>query len=198
MVASSHRFKKTEHSHLRTLLSYVHYKLSSEYRQKRRLRLQNRSAGCVLPRTNTSEQQEVYQVCLQKQGLSVLSTSLRSEHGPSGIYSVGAYRDVLPPLSGDFGDFLTRRLVSSPSRPSSVTSPSVSASKHVKTAGIYLKQKKSELDLVQDIQIQFRLNLGRAYSPLQRGEVLLYSSLRRFPIILVTLHRWQHREGRVK
>ena len=36
------------------------------------------------------------------------------------------------------------------------------------------------------------------YSPLQRGEVPLYSSLRRFPIIPVTLHRWQHREGHVK
>ena len=30
---------------------------------------------------------------------------------------------------------------------------------------------------------------GITYSPLQRGEVPLYSSLRRFPIISVTLHR---------
>ena len=37
-----------------------------------------------------------------------------------------------------------------------------------------------------------------SYSPLQRGEVPLYSSLRRFPIIRVTLHRWQHRGGQVK
>ena len=36
------------------------------------------------------------------------------------------------------------------------------------------------------------------YSPLQRGEVPLYSSLRRFPIIPVTLHRCQHRGGCVK
>ena len=36
------------------------------------------------------------------------------------------------------------------------------------------------------------------YSPLQRGEVPLYSSLRRFPIIPLTLHRCQHRGGRVK
>ena len=35
------------------------------------------------------------------------------------------------------------------------------------------------------------------YSPLQRGEVPLYSSLRQFPIILVTLHRWQHRGGEI-
>ena len=38
----------------------------------------------------------------------------------------------------------------------------------------------------------------KGYSPLQRGEVPLYSSLRRFPIIWVTLHRWQHQDGRVK
>ena len=36
------------------------------------------------------------------------------------------------------------------------------------------------------------------YSLLQRGEVPLYSSQRRFPIIRVTLHRWQHQGGRVK
>ena len=39
---------------------------------------------------------------------------------------------------------------------------------------------------------------GYAYSPLQRGEVPLYFSLIRFPIILVTLQRWQHRGCRVK
>ena len=37
----------------------------------------------------------------------------------------------------------------------------------------------------------------KGYSPLQRGEVPLYSSLCRFPIIPVTLHRCQHRGGRV-
>ena len=31
------------------------------------------------------------------------------------------------------------------------------------------------------------------YSQVQRGKVPLNSSLRRFPIIWVTLHRWQHR-----
>ena len=44
-VASSDRFKKTERSHFRTSLSYVHYELSSEYHQKRRLRIQDRSEG---------------------------------------------------------------------------------------------------------------------------------------------------------
>ena len=44
-VASRDRLKTTESTHFRTSLSYVHYKLSSEYCQKRRLRVQNRSAG---------------------------------------------------------------------------------------------------------------------------------------------------------
>ena len=38
--------------------------------KKRRLRVQNRSAGCVLSCTNTSTQQEVPSFCLQKQGIS--------------------------------------------------------------------------------------------------------------------------------
>ena len=53
----------------------------------------------------------------------------------SGIYSLGAYRDRVPPSSGDFSYSFPGRLVSLPSRPSSVTSPSVSASKHAKTGG---------------------------------------------------------------
>ena len=36
------------------------------------------------------------------------------------------------------------------------------------------------------------------YSPLQRGEVPLYSALHRFLIIRVTLHRWLHQGGRMK
>ena len=107
-VASSDRFKKSERSYLRTSFSYVHYKLSSEYRQKRRLPVQNRSAGCILSHTNTSKQQEVSQVCLRKQNLSIPSTSFRSEHSPSGIYSFGAYRDRLPPSSWDFGYSISR------------------------------------------------------------------------------------------
>ena len=38
----------------------------------------------------------------------------------------------------------------------------------------------------------------QSYSLLQRGEVPVYSSLRRVLIIRVTLHRWQHRGGGVK
>ena len=85
-VASSYRLKTTEPPHRRSSLSHAHHKLSSEYRQKRRLHVQNRSAGCVLSCTNTSTQQEVPSFCLRKQGISVSSTSLQSEHCPSGIY----------------------------------------------------------------------------------------------------------------
>ena len=54
--------------------------------KKRRLRVQNRSAGCVLSCTNSSTQQEIPSFCLRKQDISVSSTSLQSEHCPSGIY----------------------------------------------------------------------------------------------------------------
>ena len=73
-MASSDRFKKTEHTHFRTLL-YVHYKLSSEYHQKRR------SAGCILSCTDPSRQQKVPPICIKEQSLSVPSMYfLRSEH----------------------------------------------------------------------------------------------------------------------
>ena len=71
-VASSYRLKTTEPPHLRSSLSHAHYKLSTQYCQKkRRLLVQNRSAGCVLSCTNTSTQQEVPSFCLRKQGISV-------------------------------------------------------------------------------------------------------------------------------
>ena len=56
-----------------------------------------------------------------------------------------------------------------------------------------------EAEKEEDNESEVRLgNDQQPYSPLQRGEVPLYSSLRRFPIIWVNLHRWQHRAGRVK
>ena len=75
------RLKTTERLHQCTSLSHAHYKLSAEY-QKRRLHIQNRLEGCVLSCTNTSRQQEVPMFCLRKQGMSVPSTSLQSEHCP--------------------------------------------------------------------------------------------------------------------
>ena len=62
-VASSNRIKTTERPHRRSLLSHAH---SAEYRQKMRLRVQDRSAECVLSSTNTSRQQEVPSFCLRK------------------------------------------------------------------------------------------------------------------------------------
>ena len=61
-VASSYRLKTTEPPHRRSSLSHAHHKLSAEYRQKRRLCIQNRSTGCILSCTNTSTQQEVHPV----------------------------------------------------------------------------------------------------------------------------------------
>ena len=87
-VASSYRLKTTEPPHRRSSLTHAHACISSVLStvEKRRLRIQNRSAGCVLSCTNTSTQQEVPSFCLRKQGISVSSTSLQSEHCPSGIY----------------------------------------------------------------------------------------------------------------
>ena len=90
-VAPSYRLKTTETPHRRFSLSHAHHKLSAEYRQKGRLSVQNKSAGCVLSCTYTSGQQEVPTFCLRKQGISVSSTSLRSEHCPQGIYLPGTY-----------------------------------------------------------------------------------------------------------
>ena len=63
-VASSYRCKESERPYSCTSFPYVHYKLSSKLRSKRRLRLQNRSAGCILSRTYPSQQQKVPQVRL--------------------------------------------------------------------------------------------------------------------------------------
>ena len=174
--------RKSEYSHLCSSLSYVHYKLSSKYRQKRRFRIQDRPAGCVLLSgcvllcTNTFEQQEVSQVCLQKQGLSIPSTSLRSEHSPSDINLFGAHCARLPPSSGDFGHSLPRRLVSSPSRPPSSILPSVSATEYMLDLVGFVPKKKSDLDLVQAIQflgVQLCLELGRAFLPESKAREII-------------------------
>ena len=100
-VPSSYRLKTTEPPHRRYSLSHAHYKLSAEYRQKRRLCIENRSAGCVLSCTDTSEQQEVPPVCLLKQSIPVSNTSLRFEHCPSELLSAYLYHQgisVIPYL----------------------------------------------------------------------------------------------------
>ena len=133
-VASSYRLKTTEPPHQHSSLSHAHHKLSAKYmyRQKRRLPVQNRSARCILSCTNTSTQQEVPLFCLRKQGILVSSTSLQSEHCPSGTYSPGTNSDSLPPSSRDIGNSISRRLVDTLPRPPSVTSPPVSVTKQTK------------------------------------------------------------------
>ena len=106
-VASSYRLKTTETTHRRSSLSHAHHKLSAEYRLKRRLRIQNRSAGCILSVTYISTQQEVPSFCLRKQSIPVSSTSLQSEHCPSCTYLPGTYSGTLPPSSRDFSNSIS-------------------------------------------------------------------------------------------
>ena len=110
-VGSSYRSKESECPHSCTSFLYVHYKLCSKLRSKRRLRVQNRPAGCILSRTHPSQQQKVPQVRLGKQGVPVSGATIRSEHSPSGFYSIGAHGDRLSSPSGDLGDTISRRLV---------------------------------------------------------------------------------------
>ena len=84
----------------------------------------------LLSCTNTFTQQEVPSFCLRKQGISVSSTSLQSEHCPSGIYLPKTYSGSLPPSSRDIGNSISRRLVDTSPRLPSVTSPPVSVTKH--------------------------------------------------------------------
>ena len=109
-VASSYRSKESERLYSCTSFPYVHYKHSSKLRPKRRLRVQNRSAGCVLSHTYPSQQQKVPQVRLREQGVPVSGATLRTEHSPSGFYSIGAHSDRLSSPSGDLGDTVSQDL----------------------------------------------------------------------------------------
>ena len=140
-VASSYRFKESERPYSCTSFPYVPYKLSSKLGSKRRLRVQNRSAGCVLSRTYPSQQQKVPQV-LRDQGVPVSGATLRSEHSPPGFYSIGAHGDRLSSPSGDLVDTISRRLVNSPSGPPSSTPTSGPAYKYTGPSRLYPKQKE--------------------------------------------------------
>ena len=102
-------------------LIFVHYKLSSEFLSERRLRIQNRSAGCVLSRTNPSQQQKVPQVRLREQDVN---------------------SDRLFSQSVDLGNTTSRRLVNSPPGPPSSTSTSGPAYKYTGPSRLYPKQKE--------------------------------------------------------
>ena len=161
-VASSHRSKESERSHSRSSFPYVHDKLCSKLRRKRRLRVQDRSAGCVLSCTDPSKQQEVPQVRLRKQGVPVSSTTFRSKYGPSSLgHMVTAYLhrqgvSVIPNLD----DWLVHH----PDRQILLRHQALLIDT-LDLVGFILNRKKSELDLTQDLQflgIHLRLDLGRA------------------------------------
>ena len=123
---------------LKSLNTHIHNKLCA----KRRLRVQNRSAGCVLSRTYSSQQQKISQVRLQKQGVPVSSATVRSEHGPSSFHSIGPHGDRLPALSEDLGDTISGRSVDSPSRPQSFTPTSSSAIEYARPCRLCSKQEE--------------------------------------------------------
>ena len=141
-VVSSYRSKESERPHSCTSFPYVHDKLCAKLCQKRRLRVQNRSAGCILPCTDSSKQQKVPQVCLRKQGVPVSSTTVQSKHSPSSFYTFGAHGDSIPAPSGDLGDTISGRLVNSPPRPSSFITTSGSAIKYARPCRLHSESKQ--------------------------------------------------------
>ena len=141
-VASSYRSKESERPHPCTSFPYVHDKLCAKLRRKRRLRVQDRSAGCVLSRTDSSKQPKVPQVRLRKQGVPVSSTAIRSKHSPSNFYSFGAYGDSIPAPSGDLGDTISGRLVNSPPGPSSFITTSGSSIRYARPGRLYSESKE--------------------------------------------------------
>ena len=143
-VASSYRSKESERPHSCTSFPYVHDKLCAKLCRKRRLRVQDRSAGCVLPCTDSSKQQKVPQVRLRKQGVPVSSTTVRSKHSPSSFYSFGAYMygDSIPAPSGDLCDTISGRLVNSPPGPSSFITTSGSAIKYARPCRLHSESKE--------------------------------------------------------
>ena len=141
-VASSYRSKKSERPYSCTSFPYVHDKLCAKLCRKRRLRVQDRSAGCVLPCTDSSKQQKVPRVRLRKQGVPVSSTTVRSKYSPSSFYSFGAYGDSIPAPSGDLGGTISGRLVNSPPGPSSFIRTSGSAIKYARPCRLHSESKE--------------------------------------------------------
>ena len=141
-VASSYRSKESERPHSCTSFPYVHDKLCAKLCRKRRLRVQNRSAGCVLPCTDSSKQQKVPQVRLRKQGVPVSSTTIRSKNSPSSFYSFGAHCENIPAPSGDLGDTISGRLVDSPPGPSCFITTSGSAIKYARPCRLHSESKE--------------------------------------------------------
>ena len=141
-VASSYRSKESKLTHSRPSFPYVHDKLCSKLRRKRRLRVQDRSAGCVLSCTDPSKQQEVPQVRLRKQGVPISSTVFWSKYCPSSFYSSGAHGGSIPAPSGGFGDTLSGRLVNSPPGPSNLIPTSGSANRYARPGRLHSESQE--------------------------------------------------------
>ena len=99
-------------------------------------------------------------VCLRKQGVSVSGTSLRSEHSPSDFYLHHLGISVIP--------YLDDWLVHHPDHQVLLQYNQAQLLDKLDLVGFILNRKKSELDLVQDIQflgIRLRLDSGEAFLP---------------------------------
>ena len=100
------------------------------------------------------------------------ATTLRTEHCLSGIYSSGTQSGSLPPSSRDIGNPISRRLVITPPRPSSLLCHQSQLLQTLDLVGLKLKEAKSELDPVQDIQflgLRLCLDQGRASLPISKA-----------------------------
>ena len=146
-VASSDRLKTTEHPHRHSSLSQAHHKFSAEYCQKRRLRVQNRSAGCVFSCTDTSRQQEVlrfafenkvYQFRVLPFGLNTASQVLTHLGHTVAAYLHRQGISVIPYLDDWYHPDL------------SFITPPVSVNT-LNMVGLKLNEAKYELEPVQDI-----------------------------------------------
>ena len=156
-VASSYRFKESERPHSCTSFPYVHDKLCAKLCPKRRLRVQNRPAGCVLSCTYSSQQQKVPQVRLRKQGVPVSGATIWSEHSPSGFYSIGTgylHRQGISVIP-----YLDDWLIHHPDR-QVLLRHQAQLINTLDLVSFILNRKKSELDLTQDLQfLRIRLRL---------------------------------------
>ena len=164
-MASSHRSKESERPHPCTSFLYVHDKLCAKLRRKRRLRVQDRSAGCVLSRTDSSRQQKVpqqnrvYQFQVLPFGLNT-APQIFTRLG----HTVTAYLhrqgiSVIP--------YLDDWLIHHPDSQVLLRHQALLLDT-LDLVGFILNRKKSELDLTQDIQflgIHLRLDLGKALLP---------------------------------
>ena len=202
MVASSNRYKKSECLHFCTSFSYIHYKLSSEYCAKRRLQVQDRPA-----RLHTFMYQFI-QAAESTSGLpsktrfnyfgyfpSVLTQSLR--FFTSLGYTVTGY---LHRLGISVIPYLDDWLVHHPDR-QVLLQHQVQLLKTLDLVWFILGRKKSELDLVQDIQflgIRLRLDLRGSLAPRVKAREIVARACElssEFCLVIEYPNLWAHLIG---